>query len=237
MSQVVSAVLLDLDDTLSDHTHSARAALAALRERYPALAAFGLDELAKIQAKNLEETHVRVLNGELTVEAARLVRFRALCATCGAHELDPSELAEGARLAYLAARRAVPGALELLRALRAAGVTIGIVTNNVLTEQVGKLRELGMTELIDVLVVSEEAGAKKPEPGIFRIALDRCGASADRAVMLGDSWPFDVLGARAAGIRAVWLNRNGGAVPDPTAAASIASLLPTDRVVELLLRG
>jgi HAD superfamily hydrolase (TIGR01549 family) len=149
-------------------------------------------------------------------------------------DVDVTALTERYRAAYQQARRPVPGALELLGALRSR-VTVGVVTNNVVIEQQGKLGHLGMTELIDVLVVSEEAGAKKPEPEIFRIALDRCAANPDQTVMLGDSWEIDVLGARSAGIRAVWLDRNGGGAPG--AGPVIESLLPTDRVVAVLLQG
>ena len=232
----VSTVLFDLDDTLSDHTHSSFAGLSALREAYAEFAAFSLEHLAKLASANLERIHLRVLSGELSAEAARAARFRALCADCRIEHLDPDEIAEQSRAAYLAARRAVPGALELLSALR-PHVKIGVVTNNIVVEQVEKLRHLGMTELIDVLVVSEEAGAKKPEPEIFRIALERCGAMASQTVMLGDSWDSDVMGAHAVGIRTVWLNRRGLPSPAPHMGAAIESLLPTDQVVDLLLQG
>jgi len=92
-----------------------------------------------------------------------------------------------------------------------------------------------MTELVDVLVISEEAGLRKPDPAIFRLALGRCGASSAEAVMLGDSWGSDVLGARSAGVRAVWLNRAGSFCPGPASCTEIQSLLPTESVLELLL--
>src|SRR6476661_6793061 len=101
----VTTVLLDLDDTLSDHTHSSLAGLAALRETYPELAAFALEELAKIHSRNLERIHLRVLSGELSLEAARAMRFRALCSDCGASHLGADELAQRYRDAYQAARR------------------------------------------------------------------------------------------------------------------------------------
>jgi putative hydrolase of the HAD superfamily len=231
-----STVLLDLDDTLFDHTHSSVAGLEVLQRTYAALAKFTPEQLAKIHSSNLERIHLRVLAGELSLTAARAARFRALCTDCGAMELDETELARCYREAYQLARRPVPGALELLGALRSR-VKVAVVTNNIVVEQVEKLRHLGMTELIDVLVISEEAGAKKPEAAIFRIALERCGATANDAVMLGDSWESDIVGAHAAGIRAVWLNRKGLASPEPLVGAVIESLVPTDQVVDLLLGG
>jgi putative hydrolase of the HAD superfamily len=226
-------VLVDLDDTLFDHTYSARSGLAALRETFAPFARFELDALAKIHAKNLEAMHALVLRGEMSVDEARVARFRAMAADCGAPSLDLSALATTYRSAYQRARRAVPGALDLLAAI-GARATVVVVTNNVVNEQVQKLAFLGMTELVDVLVVSEEAGVRKPDAAIFRIALERAGASAAEAVMLGDSWGADVLGARAAGIRAVWLNRATLPCPGPGLCAEIQSLLPTETVLELL---
>ena len=49
----------------------------------------------------------------------------------------------------------------------------------------------------------------KPDPRIFAIALERLGCAAADAVMIGDSWPADIEGARAAGVRAIWFNRSG----------------------------
>ena len=169
----------------------------------------------------------------MSVDEARLARFRALAADCGAPALDAAELAATYRAAYQRARRAVPGAIELLGAIRARAM-VGIVTNNVVAEQIAKLAHLGMTDLVDVLVISEEAGARKPDPAIFQTALARAATSPDHAVMLGDSWGSDVLGARAAGIRAVWLNRARLPCPAPALCAEIQSLLPTESVLEHL---
>jgi len=177
--------------------------------------------------------HALVLRGEMSVDEARIARFRAMAADCGASSLDLAELATTYRAAYRRARRAVPGAIDLLGAIRTRA-KVGIVTNNVVAEQVQKLADLGMTTLVDVLVISEEAGVRKPDAEIFRIALARSGASPDEAVMLGDSWGSDVLGARGAGIRAVWLNRARLPCPGPNLCAEIQSLLPTESVLEIL---
>jgi len=229
-----TTVLVDLDDTLFDHTHSSLAGLAALRDRFPPLARFARDQLAKIHSKNLEAMHALVLTGDLSVDEARVARFRALANDCGATALDPVELALAYREAYQRAKRAVPGATELLGAVRKRA-KVAVVTNNVATEQIEKLAHLGMTELVDVLVISEEVGVQKPDAAIFRLALERCSASAEQAVMLGDSWGSDVLGARAAGIRALWLNRARVPCPGPNLCTEIESLLPTESVLELLL--
>jgi putative hydrolase of the HAD superfamily len=81
--------------------------------------------------------------------------------------------------------------------------------------------------------VSEEAGVSKPDPRIFEMALERANARAGEAVMVGDSWANDVEGARAAGIRAVWFNRDGRLAPDPAVPVlrSLAPSVETWRVI------
>jgi putative hydrolase of the HAD superfamily len=227
------AVLIDLDDTLLDHTHSSRAALLEVCRANPGLAARPFATLLADHATILEVVHLDVLRGTLTIEAARAERFQRLFVQHGC-DTDPTAAAACYREAYQRSRQAVPGALALLEQLRGR-VAVAVVSNNVQAEQEEKLRHLGMSQLIDALVVSETVGVAKPDPAIFAAALHQLGCAAGDAVMLGDSWAADVIGARAAGVRAVWLNRHGLPCPDPALAHELASLKPTTVVIELLL--
>jgi putative hydrolase of the HAD superfamily len=77
----------------------------------------------------------------------------------------------------------------------------------------------------------------KPDPRIFAIALDQLGCVPDEAMMVGDNWSADIVGAQAAGLRAVWINRYGRTSPDPTLAVEINALEPVDAVFDLLING
>jgi putative hydrolase of the HAD superfamily len=55
-------------------------------------------------------------------------------------------------------------------------------------------------------LISEEVGINKPQPGIFHVALQMNGVTADEAVMIGDSYTSDIAGAKAAGIDQIWLH-------------------------------
>jgi HAD superfamily hydrolase (TIGR01549 family) len=229
-------VFFDLDDTLFDNSFSVGAGLDAVREALPAFRARELDELSQLHCHLLETLHTRVLLGELTLHQARVARFAALCRACGLEEERAGSVAEMYRAAYQRARRAVPGARELLSALRGR-VVIGVITHNVVEEQLAKLDALDLRGLVDVLVVSEEAGVAKPDPAIFRIALDRARCRPEHAVMVGDSWTVDIAGARAAGIRPVWLNRWSSSESAAEPCAQVPSLLPTDELLRLLIAG
>lgn len=236
-----TTVFFDLDDTLFDHTFSVRAGLASLVRPFPAFARHPLERLEDLYATELEAQHPRVLAGQLTADAARLARFRTLGRACGADDDDAAieRVADTYRAAYMTARRTVPGTLALLQALRARAprLCLGVITNNVVDEQIDKLRVLGLRHLLDVLVISEEAGVTKPDPAIFRTAIARAGCDAGQAVMVGDSWSSDVVGARAAGLRAVWLNRTGRPCPGPDSCPILASLEPVDEAVARILPG
>lgn len=237
-ARALRVVLCDLDDTLFDHARATRAALAVLAVEEPALASWPLDELDRRHRTVLEQWHLEVLAGRATIEAARRARFKALL---GAADPDVSDdradrTAAAYRRHYEREWHTVPGAAPLLEALKSAGLRIAIVTNNVVAEQELKLRRCGLDGLVDALVASAAVGVQKPDPAIFDIALDRLGAAADEAVMIGDAWGTDIAGARAAGVRPVWLNRTGETSPDAN-VAELRSLEPVAKALAMILGG
>jgi putative hydrolase of the HAD superfamily len=229
----LKAVLFDLDDTLYDHQHSSRSALAALHGRYACFQHLTLDELERQHTALLDRYHARVLGGEITLDEARLGRFTDLLCKYGGTDA-PEEATRLYRETYLGSERATAGALPLLERLRADGLKIGLVTNNVVAEQMGKLARLGLASQFDVLAISEAVGCTKPDARIFAHALEQLGCAADDVVMVGDSWSADVQGARSAGIRAVWLNRYGRAIPDAALAVEIQAFQPLEAVLAAL---
>jgi putative hydrolase of the HAD superfamily len=73
------------------------------------------------------------------------------------------------------------------------------------------MQEIGLRDSIDVLAISAVEGMAKPDPEFFRAACERAGVDPGDAVMIGDSYRADVLGARATGMDSVLLDRNGTA--------------------------
>lgn len=215
---MIRAILFDLDDTLFDHAHSARAALAVAAGKWAALDALGPDELLERYQTILRDTHPDRLAGRISPADSRKDRMRRLLATVrlDGSAADIEEVLAAQQPAYRAARRAAPGALAVLAELRRLGVKTAVVTNNFVGEQMEKLDACGFTPLIDVTAISEEVGATKPNPRIFHVALERLGVGATAARMVGDSWDNDVLGALAAGIRPFWFDSTSAKAPDPT---------------------
>ena len=109
--------------------------------------------------------------------------------------------------------RAYPEVPEALARLRARGARLAVVSNwDSSLHDV--LERTDLRRLVDAVVISAEEGVAKPDPRIFRIALERLGAETAGALHVGDSLEHDVAGARAAGLEAVLVARDGAAVPD-----------------------
>jgi HAD superfamily hydrolase (TIGR01509 family) len=233
---ITAAVLFDLDDTLFDHRGCTRAALGALQARHAPFRGWTFDAFDAAHRALLEALHLEVLAGRLTVDEARLLRFRRLFEQAGEPAPDAlaRETAAEYREVYVANWQPVAGARELLAALHAR-VATGIVTNNVAAEQYQKIEACGFGKYVDAIVISEEAGVAKPDPRIFHLALARLGRTPQAAVMVGDAWSTDIAGAQAAGVRPIWFNRFGAASPDST-VQEIDSLAPADAVAARVLQ-
>jgi HAD superfamily hydrolase (TIGR01549 family) len=236
----VDAVLFDLDDTLYDHRHARLAGMQAMRRAEPAIGRYSLAQLDRRFEHLLSEIHVSlVLTGKISLAESRMLRMRKLLEEF--HIVLPrrriKELIDLRVETYMRYRRSVPGAGPLLRHLRAAGAAIAVVTNNLRSEQEEKLRFMGLDRWVDHLVCSEQVGVLKPAPRIFRVALKRVHASPGTAVMVGDSWESDVVGAARLGIRAIWFHRDSRPLPPKPPADELRSFRPLARASRLILHG
>lgn len=111
-----------------------------------------------------------------------------------------------------------PGAYKVLAELRRRGCKIAAVSNGFKEIQYGKLGNSGILDFMDAVIISEEVGAHKPSPFIFRAALEAlCGkeACADKqnrdiiksqTIMVGDDFANDIEGAQIFGIDQFYYN-------------------------------
>ena len=131
-------------------------------------------------------------------------------------EIDDAQLAGELGERFVAERRArhevfadVTDALDRL----AESHSMVLVTNGAACLQREKLAASGLGERFVAVVVSADVGVAKPDPAVFERALSKLGAEHKHAVMVGDSIAKDVDGALAAGLDAVWVNRNARSTP------------------------
>jgi putative hydrolase of the HAD superfamily len=106
-----------------------------------------------------------------------------------------------------------PGIRELLCSLRQRGIRTGVGSDMTTDWQLKKLHRLGLLELMDFVVTSEEAGVEKPERGLFQLCAQKAGCAAEECLFIGDSLKKDAQGALSAGMHGLWFQ------PDKAAAA------------------
>jgi putative hydrolase of the HAD superfamily len=112
--------------------------------------------------------------------------------------------------------------LPIMKTLKDKNITLGLLTN--LNREIDPICEqLGVADYLDFTVTSGEAGADKPEPPIFRLALERAGVDAADAVHVGDQYRLDVMGAKRMGIKPILIDRSD-TYPEVTDCPRIHSL-------------
>ena len=96
----------------------------------------------------------------------------------------------------------VPGTLDLARGLRAAGCRVAILSND--SAELTRVRRdaFGLDDLFAPVLVSCDLGVIKPDPAIYRLAVERLGVAAERIVFV-DNMPVNVEAARACGLHGI----------------------------------
>jgi len=214
-----AAILLDALGTLVALEPPAPRLRAELARR------FGL-EVSERQAERAIAAEIAYYRGHLDEgrDHASLEALRRRCATVLRSELPGADLELDPLVdALLASLRftAFPDVRPALVAARSRGQRLVVVSNwDVSLRSV--LRALELEPLLDGILTSAEAGARKPALEIFEHALDLAGAGAEEAVHVGDTLDEDVAGARDAGIEPVLIRRQSG--PEVRGVRMISSL-------------
>ena len=204
-------VWLDLDDTLIDfHANS----LEALRLTYDAcrLDRYFADckEWTDSYMRHNHALWDRYNRAEITQAYLRMHRFLdPVMEKCPAVD-EESFAAEATRLDtvyldLLAQQKCmIDGAVELVSHLRAQSYNIGVLSNGFTDVQHRKLRTVGLDQMVDAVVLSDDIGVNKPDPRIYAHAMERAGCCDPAAhIMIGDNPATDIAGAIASGWRSV----------------------------------
>jgi HAD superfamily hydrolase (TIGR01509 family) len=164
-------------------------------------------------------------------EADRRIAARDACRDCGLRELLATQVAEQMEVlglddpalqssvvadVYASASASLAQSRQVLASLR-PHLSLGIVSN--FTGSLERVcLEAGLLPLVGAVVDSARVGVAKPDPEIFRLAARRLALAPAECVVVGDSFDRDVVPAKAAGMRAVWLR---GPLPRPCPDAAL----------------
>ncbi|MGG6311235.1 HAD family hydrolase [Paenibacillus macerans] len=108
---------------------------------------------------------------------------------------------------YMAHAKAMDFAAETLETCRSMGLRLGIITNGYSHLQHGKIDRLNLRAYFDAIIVSGDVDIGKPDPRIYRLALERLGTRPEETIIVGDHPRNDIWGAAQAGLRGIWLRR------------------------------
>jgi len=100
-----------------------------------------------------------------------------------------------------------PETRDVLGGLTERGYDLGIISNNV-DDIMQRLEQLDLLQYFDTITYSQEAGAEKPDPNIFRVALHRASRTPNEAMHVGNGYEADVRGALRVGILPVLIDRH-----------------------------
>lgn len=201
----VSAVLFDLDETLTDRASSIASYAVRLFRDFA-------DCCGDIDISRVIPTLV-----EADGAGYNHRRFE-LMARMSVWVDPPSEVAlnEHWQEYFPAHTVGRDGVVEVLEAIQAEGLDLGLITNGKARFQNRKIDALGIREYLSTVVISEEAGVAKPDAGIFHMAVEALGKRAESCAFVGDHPVNDVDGASKAKLWSVWFR---GGVPWPAELA------------------
>ena len=222
------AIFLDWDDTIGDWKGAEHKALQDLYATYHLDALYPTfeDYLNAYKPYNLE-LWTLYGRGEVTKERLHFLRFYKPIERLAFSDERLAEMAHEMGREFLRLTNiyfsVLPGADEVVRQL-AQKYPLTIISNGFKEVQYYKFEHSGLADCFAHTIISEEVGINKPQPEIFRIALDLNGVTADEAVMIGDSYSSDIAGAKNAGIDQIWVMGDGLPVTDEGATYIVREL-------------
>ncbi|MFN0146371.1 MAG: HAD family hydrolase [Dehalococcoidia bacterium] len=223
-----SAILFDLDDTLTDWPSALNIAISAGLE---SLGVAGV-ELAQRSLWDEIRAYTWLRRGEMVVDRAhwKLV-FEPQVPWERAFPLEPRAAVKAAAQAFRAALDPRPFAeTEPVLAGLAGTHVLGVLSNNPMAAHL--LRGFGLGEYFKA-VVSPDDPYRKPHVRAFIDACAAMGAEPRDCVYVGDSFANDAEGAHAAGLAAVWLDRFGDEYPLPAGARRVSNLMDLQPLLQL----
>ncbi len=218
------AIIFDFDDTLFDHRGASDAAIAD----WVAARGAGGGEFAELW-HDAENRHVAAWNrGEISFKGQRRRRVAEMLLALGLpsredHELDAlyDEFLELYRRGW----RVFDDVDTTLQLLVDAPIPFAVLTNGVEELQVQKIATVGLTGRIGPLFCCDAIGHAKPDPRSYLVVCDALGVPPDQVLHIGDRYDYDVLGARAAGLRALHIDRDdNGPLDEPDRITSLREL-------------
>jgi putative hydrolase of the HAD superfamily len=215
------AILFDLDDTLIRAYAQPEEAWTRLLHFFAAhLEAHDAPAIERVRLAIMEEARAfwsdraAAAKWRLDIAGARRLSVRRGLAKVGNHD---EALADHIADAFTELRRAeyrlYPDALATVDALRQRGVKLALVTNGAGETQRAKIERFDLSHRFDHIQIEGEFGLGKPEPDVYRHALERLGCAASDAWMVGDNYEWEVEAPQKLGLCGIWYDPFDAGIP------------------------
>ena len=204
---MITSIGFDLDGTLFDYNSSVESALLEWAKNRN----WNSDKVSEFWKKGEQEFYPKYLKGEISFNEQRMERVRYLYKNLGS-EISQNDIQSGVEeWLYLFKKnwKAFSDVDVVLKQAQGKGFKLGILTNGNLDQQLDKLKVIGISDFFETVVASESIGISKPDPFPFQYLCRELESQEDQTVYIGDSFETDILGAANAGLKAIWINRNG----------------------------
>ncbi|MCO5725213.1 YjjG family noncanonical pyrimidine nucleotidase [Robiginitalea marina] len=210
LKQPISDVFFDLDHTLWDFERNSALTYDGLFRQHGI--GVGLEEFLRHYVPLNLWFWKQYREGRISQETLRYERLKTAFDRLGYPVSDSQigQLSRGYLEGLTTHTHLVPYCLEVLEYL-SGRYRLHIITNGFEEVQSRKLKNSKIEHYFREVVNADRAGAKKPDPRIFRVALEAAGIDPQQGVMIGDSTEADILGARAVGLQALHYNVHGEA--------------------------
>ena len=201
----IKHIFFDLDHTLWDFEANSNIAFETIFKKYDV----GIDLQRFLNYyQGINQNYWRLYrNDKITKEELRVGRLRDTFVKI--NQKFDYELIDNLSVEYIAVlpnnNLLFDGTYEILDHLFPK-YKLHIITNGFSEVQYKKIDNSGLSKYFDKIITSEDAGVKKPNPKIFKYALEKANATSSESIMIGDNWEADIMGALDNGLDAIYFN-------------------------------
>ena len=203
---MIKAIAFDLDDTLYDCLHENDKAVDDT-VKYVANELLHMDEavVRKAFEEGRDTVKSQLSEWDMAAQHNRVLYFQKMLEILGVSPFKYDlQIYNYFWDNFLNRISLFPGALKFIDEARALGIKIGICTDMTAHIQFRKIERLGLTDRLDAMVTSEEAGVEKPNRRMFDMVAEKLGVKNEEVIYIGDSYKKDVTGAKNAGMIPIW---------------------------------
>ncbi|MBT4890978.1 MAG: HAD family hydrolase [Rhodospirillales bacterium] len=197
-------IFFDLDNTLFNHSEAERKGAIAFAKAMNLFKQGDKNQFSQLWHQASEKYMNKFLAGEISFQEQRKFRLEEIIGR-PLEEEEFESLFQIYLTAYQENWHLFPDTIPALNQLKP--IRLGIITNGNRQQQHRKLEITGILNKFSLIIVSEDIGSSKPDPGIFIQACFQAGLPCSECMYIGDQLETDARAATIAGLRGIWLNR------------------------------